>query len=150
MTDTLIGGCVCGAVRYRLKPGFRMKPYACHCTDCQKRTGSAFSIHMLVMLSDLAIEGETDKGSYVQPSGAKTEQIGCTKCKGRIYAQNAARPDFAGLRVGTLDENRDLSPAAHLWVRSKQPWVILPDDVPALETAPESNEEWMRLLGPET
>ena len=55
MKGELSGGCLCGAVRYVLREGFRLNPYACHCTDCQSRTGSAFSEHMLFALADLAL-----------------------------------------------------------------------------------------------
>lgn len=107
-------------------------------------------MHMLVSLSDLKIDGKTDTGSFVSPSGIETEQVGCAKCKGRIYAQSSKRPGFVGLRIGTLDNGSSFSPAAHLWVKSKQPWVILPEDVPAFEQAPESDAEWFKLLGPDT
>ena len=149
MNDELTGGCLCGAVRYTLKPGFRMKPYACHCTDCQKRTGSAFSSHMLVMESDLELTGNLDKGAVVQPSGADSTIFGCEKCKSRIYAANSARPGTISIRVGTLDDSKHMSPAAHLWVSSKQPWIAIPEGVPALDTQPQSDEEWMQLIGPE-
>ena len=149
MTDELTGGCLCGAVRYTLKPGFRMKPYACHCTDCQKRTGTAFSSHMGVMENDLEVTGELDEAHFTQPSGAESLIVGCAKCRSRIYAKNSARPGFASLRWGTLDNSKDMSPQAHLWVSSKQPWIKIPDDVPALDTQPESPEGWMELLGPD-
>lgn len=142
------GGCACGSVRYRLKPGFRMKPYACHCTDCQKRTGSAFSEHMLVARGDLELTGALDEGQMTQPSGAVSTLTGCSICKSRLMAENSTRAGVATLRVGTLDNAREFAPAAHFWVKSKQPWIALPDDVPALEEQPRSNEEWMALLGP--
>ena len=146
MTDELTGGCLCGAVRYTLRPGFRMKPYACHCTDCQKRTGSSFSSHMGVMEKDLEIEGELDEAHFVQPSGAKSIIKGCAICRSRIYAKNSARPGFASLRWGTLDKAREMSPQVHLWVSSKQPWIVIPEGVPALDTQPDSPEGWAKLL----
>jgi hypothetical protein len=149
MTDSLTGGCLCGAVRYILKPGFRMKPYACHCTDCQKRTGSAFSSHMMVMEKDLEIIGELDEGFFVQPSGAKSTILGCAKCRSRIYAKNDERPDLASLRWGTLDNSKDMSPQAHFWVSSKQPWIVIPDGVPALDMQPDSPEGWLKILAPD-
>ncbi|VAW01035.1 Gfa-like protein [hydrothermal vent metagenome] len=149
MSKTLTGGCACGAVRYTLKSGFRMKPYACHCTDCQKRTGSAFSSHMLVTRADLTVEGELNEGHVVQPSGAVSRIAGCVKCMARIYAENDQRAGVISLRVGTLDDSKNMSPAAHFWVSSKQPWIIIPDDVPALDTQPQSSEEWMKYVGPE-
>ena len=57
MKGKLTGGCLCGAVRYTLHEGFRLNPYACHCTDCQSRTGSAFSEHMLFGVSEPTREG---------------------------------------------------------------------------------------------
>ena len=83
---TLTGTCLCGEVRYSLAPGFRLNPYACHCTDCQSRTGSAFSEHMLFSLANLTISGELDAGEYDQPSGARATIYGCARCKARIYA----------------------------------------------------------------
>src|SRR3546814_10909263 len=83
MKGELTGGCVCGAVRYVLEEGFRFRPYACHCTDCQSRTGSAFSEHMFFARADLSIEGELDAGVMTQPSGAVSSIWGCAECKAR-------------------------------------------------------------------
>jgi hypothetical protein len=150
MNAQLAGGCLCGTVRYTLRPGFRMKPYACHCTDCQRRTGSAFSLHMLIMLSDLDVSGELDVGTFTQPSGALSSIYGCAVCKARIYAVNSVRPGTASLRLGTLDHPADLPPQAHLWVGSKHPWIVLPDAVPQLPAQPAEMADWMALLGPST
>ena len=147
--EALTGSCLCGAVHYALKPGYRMKPYACHCTDCQKRTGSAFSSHMAVMEQDLTITGELTEGHVVQPSGANSTIVGCKTCMSRIYAKNDKRAGMISIRVRTLDISSSSTPAAHLWVKSKQPWIVIPDDVPALETQPQSSKEWMQLLGPD-
>lgn len=124
-----------------------MNPYACHCTDCQTRTGSAFSEHMLFMLSDLTITGELDIAEYTQPSGAQSSIFGCAKCKARIHAVNSTREGLASLRCGTLDNSASFVPVAHLWVKSKQPWIALPEGVPALEEQPRSNEEWLAIVG---
>lgn len=114
MKGELAGGCLCGAVRYTLREGFRFRPYACHCTDCQSRTGSAFSEHMLFVLADMAITGELDTGEYAQPSGAQSRIFGCARCKARIYATNDQRDGLASLRCGTLDASASLVPAAHI------------------------------------
>ena len=71
MKGELTGGCLCRAVRYTLREGMRFNPYACHCTDGQSRTGSAFSEHMLFVLADLDISGELDIGEYDQPRSAQ-------------------------------------------------------------------------------
>ena len=148
MQGELTGGCICGSVKFTLRDGFRFRPYACHCTDCQSRTGSAFSEHMLFARQDLEIEGELDSGSYLQPSGAVSTIWGCATCKVRIFAENNTRPGFASMRCGTLDRSSDIVLAAHLWVGSKQGWVTIPDGVPTLEEQPRSQAEWMALVGP--
>ena len=147
MKGELAGGCLCGGVRYTLREGFRMNPYACHCTDCQSRTGSAFSEHMLFMLADLRIDGELDVAEYTQPSGAHAEIFGCTKCKARIYATNSSRQGMASLRCGTLDNSASIVPVAHLWVKSKQAWIGLPEDAKTMAEQPRTNEEWLELVG---
>jgi len=147
MKGELTGGCLCGAVRYTLREGMRMKPYACHCTDCQSRTGSAFSEHMLFALADLDIAGALDTGEYDQPSGAHSTIYGCAKCKSRIYAVNNTREGMASLRCGTLDASASFVPAAHVWVKSKQPWVVLPADAKVMDEQPRSAEEWMAFVG---
>lgn len=146
MTGDLSGKCLCGAVTYVLKDGFRLPPYACHCTDCQKRTGSAFSEHMLFTLADLQIDGPLDEGLVTQPSGATSRIIGCERCKSRIYANSGRREGLASLRCGSLDNSNEVVPVAHFWVRSKQPWVVLPEGSPRLETQPETPEGWVEVL----
>ena len=148
MAEQLSGGCLCGAVRYSIKPGFRMRPYACHCNDCQSRTGTAFSEHMMFMLADLTIEGELDEGHYLQPSGANSTIHGCARCKSRIYATNDQRHGTGSLRCGTLDDSAYLVPVAHVWVKSKQPWIGLPEDAVTMEEQPRTPAEWMDLVGP--
>jgi len=148
MDGELTGGCLCGAVRYTLREGFRFRPYACHCTDCQSRTGSAFSEHMLFVRNDMDIAGELDCGEHHQPSGAEASIWGCARCKVRLFVENSTRPGLASLRCGTLDRSAEVIPAAHLWVGSKQPWIILPEGVPALAEQPRTQAEWMALVGP--
>ena len=149
MKGELTGGCLCGAVRYTLREGFRFRPYACHCTDCQSRTGSAFSEHMLFVLADLSIDGELDAGEFTQPSGARSRIVGCARCKTRIYATNSEREGMASLRCGTLDNSAAVVPAAHLWVKSKQPWIGLPSDAVTMDEQPRSSDEWLKLVGPQ-
>lgn len=146
MSEALTGRCLCGDVAYNVRPGFRLPAYACHCSDCQRRTGSAFSEHMLFSLADIEVSGPINEAQFTQPSGAKSTIIGCAKCAVRIYAQNDRNPGFGSLRCGTLDNNSEFAPAAHIWVKSKQPWITLPDGVPTMETQPGDAAEWVRFL----
>ncbi len=124
-----------------------MNPYACHCTDCQSRTGTAFSEHMLFAQQDMELTGEIDAGEFRQPSGANSRILGCARCKARIYAVNDTREGMASLRCGTLDSSASVVPAAHVWVKSKQPWIGLPNDARTLDEQPRTTDEWIQLVG---
>jgi hypothetical protein len=149
MTEVLTGGCLCGAVRYRADQTLRFQSYACHCTDCQTRSGSAFGIQLAVRTSDLTVEGELLRGEHVQPSGAVAGIYACKVCLTRLYTDNDCRPGIVNLRAGTLDNSAALVPAAHLWVSSKVPWVVIPDDAIAMERQPEDQAGWLMILKPE-
>jgi hypothetical protein len=149
MSKVLTGGCVCGAVRYSVRPSISFKLYACHCTDCQKRTGTSFSLQQTVLVSDFEVEGEMAEGGFTQPSGARARLFACPVCHSRIFGVNDTRPGIAIIRAGTFDHSASLIPDAHVWTRSKQPWIVLPPDAQALETQPDSSDGWTKLLMPD-
>ncbi|MEQ1497999.1 MAG: GFA family protein [Novosphingobium sp.] len=149
MTQTMTGGCLCGKVRYTVEPTMRFQSYACHCTDCQRRSGSAFGIQQSVLAGDLIVEGELLRGEHVQPSGAVAGIYACKACLTRIYTDNNARPGISNLRAGTLDSSPSMVPAAHLWVQSKQPWVVIPQDAIAMDTQPIDTAGWIAIFKPE-
>ena len=147
MEDELRGGCVCGRVRYVVLKEARFLPYACHCTDCQSRSGSAFSENMLVARRSLSVEGELECADYAVPGRAGSSTYGCRHCKVQIFAESASRPGFASVRCGTLDRSADVVPTAHFWVQSKQPWFVIPDGVTAFAQQPATAAEWLKLVG---
>ncbi len=141
------GGCTCGAVRYTFAADKAFKPYACHCSDCHSRSGSAFTVQMFVPREDFVVSGELAEGINPLPSGTIALQYSCAKCLTRIYGDNPAFP-FVTLRAGTLDDSQGLIPAVHLWTSSKQSWVVIPQDVPSYSTQPENALEWVMPLAP--
>ncbi|MFM5955073.1 MAG: GFA family protein [Novosphingobium sp.] len=149
MAKVLTGGCLCGAVRYTVSQSIRFRAYACHCTDCQTRSGSAFGIQQSVLSGDLEVEGELLRGEHIQPSGAVAGIFACKACLTRIYTDNNRRPGIVNLRAGTLDNSRDVVPAAHLWVSSKLHWIVIPADAVAMETQPVDQAGWLEILKPE-
>lgn len=98
------------------------------------------------MEADFDVEGDLVEGSHVQPSGAIAGIFACRKCLSRIYTTNNLRPGVVNLRAGTLDLSPTLTPFAHFWTSQKQPWVILPENAPALETQPATPEDWLHYL----
>lgn len=148
-STTITGGCLCGQLRYQAKLTMRFRSYACHCTDCQTRSGSAFGIQLAVLSSDLTVEGEMLHGEHVQPSGAVAGIFACKVCLTRIYTDNDHRPGIVNLRAGTLDDSASLIPAAHLWVASKLAWVVIPDDAIVMDQQPEDQGGWLAIVKPE-
>ena len=143
---TIEGGCRCGAVRYRLALDGQPLAYACHCTDCQTWSGSAFSEQLLVAEGALAVTGPVTLFDLTSPSGRISRQRMCEICHTRIFNTNSARPGVAVVRAGTLDRSNELVVTAHMWTRSKQPWFALPEEAAAWPEAPPP-EELVRALG---
>jgi hypothetical protein len=121
------GGCNCGRVRYVL----RREPltcYVCHCHLCQKRTGSAFSMS-LVVPAEGGVEltaGAPARTERVTPSGAVNASLECPDCHSRLWTRREGAPTL-NLRAGALDETRDIRPVAQFWTGSAQPWAVLRD-----------------------
>jgi hypothetical protein len=127
------GGCLCGAVRYMLKSA-PTNVVVCHCTHCQKVSGSAFSTNALIAENALAIEGEWASFPDPSDSGAILNRCFCPRCGSSIFSRPANRPGVLILKVGTLDDHSSLQTAAlQIWTRSRQPWVKFAADVPGFE-----------------
>lgn len=128
------GGCQCGRVRYRItaKP---IMLVACHCSECQRQSGSAFGMSLVTPLAGLAIEGELKMFERSSDSGRPLKCFFCPECGTRIYHQPAYAP-VVNVRAGTLDDRSGLEPKLHAWVSSKQPWVVIPEGVPVHEKQP--------------
>lgn len=121
----LHGGCLCGAVRYRLG-GAPLLVYVCHCHDCQTRSGSAFSLNILVRTADLTISGSVSTARRTTPRGREVEENACPTCGAFMLGRAKADPDYASLRAGTLDDASWAIPIAQTWVDSAIPWAVIP------------------------
>jgi hypothetical protein len=131
------GGCHCGAVRYTIAVETKPAVYACHCRTCQTWSGSAFSEQFVVAEDAITVGGPVVIYEFISPSGSISRQRMCGTCHVRIFNTNSGRPGRAVVRAGTLDDSDTLTPLAHIWVRRKQPCVVIPDSVPAWpESAP--------------
>ena len=144
MAPVFSGRCLCGAVRYRLteKP---LIVYACHCTDCQKRSGSAFGLSMWVRRASIELtQGDAALNVTATDDGRVRHSRICATCVTRLWSEPQKRPEIAVLRPGTLDDTSSLRPQAHLWTRSAQRWFAIPDGVPRYETQPDNMLELLR------
>ena len=121
----LLGGCLCGAVRYSLN-GAPLMVHVCHCHDCQSVSGSAYTLTALVATAALALTGPLETVARVTTRGRQVRNTVCEKCRAGLTSSDAARPDFTGLRAGTLDDASWAVPIAQTFVRSAIPWAIIP------------------------
>jgi hypothetical protein len=115
----------------------------CHCTDCQKQTGTAFSIIVGVPRDALRIEGDslatfTTVGT---DTGMDTARQFCRECGSPIVSLGDAMPQLAFIKAGTLDDTSWLEPQMQVWSDSAQPWVPLDGHAgPALPRGPQRQE----------
>ena len=124
----LSGSCSCGAVKFRLTAA-PMFVHCCHCTDCQRQTGSAFVLNAMVEADRVELlQGGTC--GYPQPTESGRPHViqRCAECGTALWSNYGGREQVRFVRVGTLDEARMLPPDVHIYTRSKQPWVKLPGE----------------------
>lgn len=138
------GGCACGAVRYRLLED-PLELHVCHCTDCQRLSGSAFVLSMAVLRRSLeVVRGEPATIAFDNPEGIPKRDRRCASCGSRLWSEPPRIPEIFTLRPGTLDDTRWLRPIAHIWTVSAQPWVAIPEDVLRYDRQPEDEMELVR------
>ena len=119
------GGCVCGGVRYSLNAA-PLLAFACHCHDCQKRSGSAFSFPVIARTADLTVTGEVEIERLATRSGREIDHTLCSRCRCRVMSRAVATPDYLSLRAGTLDDASWVVPIVQTWVESAIPWAVIP------------------------
>jgi hypothetical protein len=147
MTDTrhisIEGGCTCGVTRYRLtaRPLF---VHCCHCTWCQRETGSAFAVNALIEASRVELpQGDIALVTLPSPSGNGQVFARCRDCGITLWSYYAAaREKIAFIRTGTLDDPAAFPPDIHIYTSTRRPWVTLPGGVPAVPEYYRRSEYW--------
>jgi hypothetical protein len=139
--STREGGCSCGEVRYRLTSD-PLFVNCCHCLNCQRQTGSAFVINVLIEADRVEVlAGEPVTVDVPRDDGSTQRIHRCPTCQVAVYSEYT-RPEVHFVRGGTLDDPSSVAPDAHIYTRSKVPWVTLPEGVPAFEVYYDSKTLW--------
>ena len=133
----LAGGCQCGAIRYLLQAA-PLALYACHCTDCQRQSSSAFGLSMPVPRDALAVTGETAQFVRINAAGRSVAGHFCPACGTRLYHAPSRNPAILNLKPSTLDNTRWLRPVAHVWTGSAQAGTTIPPDVLRYHAQPDN------------
>jgi hypothetical protein len=155
----LTGRCTCGQIQYRLLRD-PLIVHCCHCTWCQRETGTAFVINVLIESAHVELtQGEPDKILTPSESGRGQQVWRCPNCKVAVWSNYGGAKDFVRfVRAGTLDQARTITPDVHIFTRSKVPWLTLPAgarvveeyyDVPSMWPAEslERRKAYMALMG---
>ena len=135
------GGCACGEVRYRLTSD-PLFTHCCHCLNCQRQTGSAFVINLLIETDRVELlAGAPQPVDVPRDDGSMQTVFRCPTCQVAVYSEYT-HPGVRFVRGGTLDDPSGVSPDVHIFTRSKLGWVMLPDSVPAVEVYYDMKALW--------
>ena len=124
------GGCVCGAVRFRVKAE-PARCAACHCKWCQRRTGGAFGIGAYFKPEDCEIlRGELRMYEHrSDETGRWLRSEFCVKCGSTVTWTAEALPGLRAFAGGAFDDPKWFHIPRHVWLRSSHPWFVPPADV---------------------
>ena len=142
---SLEGGCTCRAVRYCMTSQ-PMIVHACHCRWCQRESGASFALNAMIEADRvLLLSGEPELVNTPSNSGKGQKIFRCPVCKIALWSNYAGGGDAVRfVRVGTLDDPDRLPPDVHIFTSSKQPWVVLPPETPAVPEYYDRNKYWSK------
>lgn len=140
------GQCRCGQLKLEIIAQSLPPLYACHCLNCQRWSGSAFGLYMLCAASAVQITGTISTHVH-EHAGQASTQYACGACFTRLFNETTAAPGMRVVRAGVLDGADQWTPRAHIWVRRKQAWLVVPEDVPQWQESPTPEDFGRALLG---
>ena len=129
----LSGGCACGSTRYRVS-GEPLRVVACHCKDCQLRTGSAFGIGCFFASDDLEItQGSMTVFERTSHAGNVVRIRFCETCGSSVFWETPALPNATGIAGGSFDDTDWIEPEFHVWAKFAQSWTPFPEHAEILQ-----------------
>ncbi len=135
-----LGGCLCGAARYKLEARPRAIN-ACHCMDCKKLSGAT---HILMLIADtdsfIHERGEVERYRKRADSGREVDIVRCARCGVRMWHEPVASPEFRFVAAGTLDHPQWASPTSHIWLQSISPGVLIAPETLLVDAQPENRQ----------
>ena len=128
------GRCLCGAVTYDIT-GDLIATAVCHCDHCQRQSGGAFSLNLVVHESQLAVSGDlaTFEETGEHDDGVYVLRKFCPSCGSPIVSELTGTEGVVAVKAGTLDDKSDVRPTVEVWCVDRQPWVELPGMAASLD-----------------
>jgi hypothetical protein len=122
----LLGGCGCGAVRFEVTAPLQSANY-CHCTRCQRRSGTAASANARPEPGSFRIlSGEQCLRTWKPASG--WEKWFCGECGSALFSRNPHDPGQMSIRLGAFDSDPQIRPSVRQFVAYAAAWEAIPDD----------------------
>jgi hypothetical protein len=145
MSFPIEGSCDCGAIRYRMATA-PLIVHCCHCRWCQRESGASFALNALIEGDCvITLKAKPELVNTPSQSGRGQQIARCPICRVALWSHySGAGPILTFVRVGTLDNPDALPPDIHIFTESKQSWVVLPADVPAVPAYYDRDKYWSR------
>jgi hypothetical protein len=119
-----------------------MFTHCCHCLNCQRQTGSAFVINLLIEADHVQLLGGIPQSVDVPRDDGSTQRIfRCPTCQVAVFSEYGRR-ELRYVRAGTLERPSEVTPDVHIFTRSKVPWLTLPSSAPAFEIYYDTKALW--------
>jgi len=137
------GACTCRAVTYRLTSA-PLIVHCCHCRWCQRESGAAFALNLLIESQCVELLGRAPEGVLLPTASGKGQRVlRCPSCQVAVWSHYAGAGErVLFVRAGTLDEPDRFPPDIHIYIASKQPWVMLPPGAAAFAEYYQRSKLW--------
>ena len=127
MDAPMTGGCLCGGVRFEVTEPLVSASY-CHCTRCQRRTGTAASAQARVAPGSLHVTSGEELIRAYDPGDGGFLKLFCSQCGSALWSRSPEDPEVMSVRLGILDSDPGIRPSYRQFVAYAAPWEPLPDD----------------------
>lgn len=131
----ITGGCLCGAVRFRIAAA-PIVTRACWCRLCQYLGAGSSTVNVCFPRESVAVEGETRDYESVADSGNVMHRRFCPKCGTPLFSEAESRPHLIFVRAGTLDDPEVAKPSATIWTSAAPTWACIDERIPRIERQP--------------
>ncbi len=132
----LIGGCLCGDIRYAITPPALFVSQCC-CKDCQKATGTGHTTIIGIRKSQLELAGTPATYTNAGDTGGAVTRHFCGRCGGRLYTSGDTPGDHIMVQAGSLDDPGQVSPESVIYVKDKVHWDKFDESLPQFPGLPE-------------
>jgi hypothetical protein len=126
MSQQFEASCLCGGIRLTYEGEIGPANY-CHCEDCRRANGSAFNIGVRVERRNLQVKAESELRTYkyVSDSGREIERCFCARCGSPIFTLHPAKPEYAWVKAGIINDPEIVKPAFEIWAKDKVKWATV-------------------------